>query len=261
MIEVIGISKAYGTSHSLYMVLDNVSFTVPDRATVAIIGKSGSGKSSLIHAMSGLARPELGKVFIDGQDILSMSPRQIDQFRLRTMGFIFQSFFVQTGQTCAKNVSLPLEIMGVSRRQRGPLIDEALKAVGLFDKKFVRARDLSGGQKQRLAIARAIVTKPRILFADEPTGNLDTLTGESIEKLLFWCNRIYGTTLIIVTHDPELAKKCDIQITITNGKVQSITGRDGSIQQTTQNTMTKESFAKTVKEAWTTDDSDKAEDV
>jgi ABC-type lipoprotein export system ATPase subunit len=141
------------------------------------------------------------------------------------MGFIFQSFFVQTSQTCFENVSLPLEILGVPVEEREALVDEALKAVGLFDKKMVYAHDLSGGQKQRLAVARAIVNRPHILFADEPTGNLDSLTGKAIEDLLFWCNRMYKITLIIVTHDRDLAAKCDMQITIRDGKVASITDK------------------------------------
>lgn len=222
MIEVKGVSKTYGDKHNRFMVLDNVSFTIPDGASVAIVGKSGSGKSSLVHAMSGLARPELGEVIIDGHDILGFTRRQVDLFRLTQMGFIFQSFFVQTHQTCYENVSLPLEILGVAVHKRGPLIEEALNAVGLLDKKMVYARDLSGGQKQRLAVARAIVSRPKILFADEPTGNLDTITGEAIEKLLFWCNENYKMTLIIVTHDEELAEKCDLQIMIRDGKVASI---------------------------------------
>jgi len=211
------------------MVLDNVSFSIPEGASVAIVGKSGSGKSSLVHAMSGLSRPELGEVLIEGQDILELTPKEIDQFRLRMMGFIFQSFFVQTSQTCFENVSLPLEILGVPKAQREELVDEALKAVGLYDKKTVLAYHLSGGQKQRLAVARAIVNRPKILFADEPTGNLDSLTGRAIEKLLFWCNKMYHITLIIVTHDPELAAKCDMQIEIHDGKVATITNKGKSI--------------------------------
>ncbi len=222
MIEVKGIIKTYGMKHTRFMVLDNVSFQVPDGASVAIVGKSGSGKSSLVHTMSGLSRPELGQVLIDGEDILQLTQKEVDLFRLMTMGFIFQSFFVQTNQTCFDNVSLPLEILGVAASKRAALVDEALKAVGLFDKKMVQAHDLSGGQKQRLAIARAIVNRPRILFADEPTGNLDSLTGEAIENLLFWCNATYKMTLIIVTHDQELAEKCDMQIFIKDGKVDSI---------------------------------------
>jgi len=229
VIEVKGIIKTYGDQKNRFMVLDNVSFSIPDGASVAIVGKSGSGKSSLVHTMSGLSRPELGEVLIDGQNILDLPQKQIDRFRLKTMGFIFQSFFIQTNQTCRENVSLPMEILGVPLSDRERLVTEALAAVGLGDKIEVYARDLSGGQKQRLAIARAIVNRPRILFADEPTGNLDSLTGKAIENLLFWCNRMYKMTLIIVTHDEELAAQCDMQIMIRDGKVASITDRGRDI--------------------------------
>ncbi len=222
MIELKGVSKVYGDGRSQYMVLDNVSFTIPDSASVAIIGKSGSGKSSLVHVMSGLAAPDLGEIIINGRNIRTMKEKETDRFRLQTIGFVFQSFFVQNHQTCAKNVSLPLEIMGIRGRKREELIDEALRAVGLFEKKKVRAHYLSGGQKQRLAIARAIVGRPSIIFADEPTGNLDSTTGAAIEELLFWCNKNLRTTLVIVTHDRKFAEKCDMQIMISDGRVVEI---------------------------------------
>ncbi|HET6747524.1 MAG TPA: ABC transporter ATP-binding protein [Candidatus Saccharimonadales bacterium] len=222
MIEVRHITKTYGKKHNAFTALENVSFTIPDGASVAILGKSGSGKSTLMHAMSGLDRPEQGEVIVNGQDILKLSTKQIDAFRAHQMSFVFQSFFVQANETCAENVSLPLEIAGVSDRERAKKINAALEAVELLDKKKSRARDLSGGQKQRLAIARAIVNDPQILFADEPTGNLDTITGSVIENLLFDYNKTKGITLIIVTHDPELAGKCDMRIHIKDGKIESI---------------------------------------
>lgn len=230
------------------MALDNVSFTIPDGASVAIVGKSGSGKSNLIHVMSGLTRPEFGEIIINGHDILKIPQKSVDHFRLKAMGFIFQSFFVQNAQTCAKNVSLPLEILGIPRGKREPLINETLGAVGLLDKKNIKAVNLSGGQKQRLAIARAIVNRPRFLFADEPTGNLDSNTGKGIEELLFWCNQVTKATLIIVTHDQDLAAKCDMQVTISDGKVASITQKGQSVPIPTQATITKENFAGLVQE-------------
>ena len=140
------------------------------------------------------------------------------------MSFIFQSFFVQAKESCYDNVSLPLEIADVSSSRRRKLIDEALIAVELLDKKKSRARDLSGGQKQRLAVARAIVNSPKILFADEPTGNLDSITGAVIENLLFEYNKKNRVTLVVVTHDPDLAKRCDMQILIKDGKIAKILG-------------------------------------
>ncbi len=222
MIEVNQVTKTYGKKQNLFTALDNVTFSIPAGASVAIIGKSGSGKSTLMHVMSGLDRPQTGEVLVDGENILKLKPRKMDAFRAGTMSFIFQSFFVQGNETCYDNVSLPLEIAGVSLGKRKIRIAQALKAVELSDKMNSKAKDLSGGQKQRLAIARAIASQPKILFADEPTGNLDSKTGEVVEKLLFGYNKKNGVTLIVVTHDTDLAAKCDMQIHIKDGRISSI---------------------------------------
>lgn len=227
MIEVKQVTKTYGKKQNAFMALNNVSFTIPDGASVAILGKSGSGKSTLMHAMSGLDRPEKGQVIIDGEDILKLKPKAVDIFRARKIGFIFQSFFVQANESVINNVSLPLEIARVSRKERKARIEAALEAVDILDKKNNKARNLSGGQKQRLAVARAIVNTPRIIFADEPTGNLDSATGQKVEDLLFSYNKKNGVTLIIVTHDAELAGKCDIQINIKDGTIDAI--RDNKV--------------------------------
>ncbi len=224
MIEIKAVSKTYGKKKNIFKALDDVSFTIPDGASVAIVGKSGSGKSTLMHVMSGLDTPETGKIVIDEENILEFKQKEVDTFRSQTMAFIFQSFFVEGNESCYNNVSLPLEIARVPVKDREAKIERALEAVELLDKKKSRARDLSGGQKQRLAIARAIVNDPKILFADEPTGNLDSVTGDTIESLLFEYNKKNGTTLIIVTHDIDLAKKCDMQIYIKDGAIQKILG-------------------------------------
>jgi putative ABC transport system ATP-binding protein len=228
MIEVKHITKTYGKKQNAFKALDDGRFTIPEGASVAIIGKSGSGKSTLMHAMSGLDRPETGEIIIDGKDILKLKTKQIDGFRSHQMSFIFQSFFVQANESCYDNVSLPLEIAGVPVSKRRRKIEAALTAVELLEKKKSRARDLSGGQKQRLAIARAIVNNSKILFADEPTGNLDSVTGGVIEDLLFTYNKSRGVTLIIVTHDADLASRCDMQINIKDGKIESITDNKGA---------------------------------
>jgi len=222
VIEVRDLTKTYGKKNNKFVALDDVSFEIPSGATVAIVGKSGSGKSTLMHAISGLDRPETGEVIIDGEDILKLKKKAVDTFRATKMSFIFQSFFVQANETCYDNVSLPLEIARVPKKDRKRRVTEALEAVELGDKIKSKARNLSGGQKQRLAIARAIVNKPKILFADEPTGNLDSTTGDVIEKLLFDYNKKQGTTLIIVTHDHELAEKCDLRVYIRDGKITEI---------------------------------------
>lgn len=224
MIEIRNVTKTYGKKQSTFVALSDVSFVIPDGASVAIIGKSGSGKSTLMHAMSGLDRPEKGEVIIDGIDILKLKPKAVDKFRSAKIGFIFQAFFVQANESSFENVALPLEVGDLSAKVRKKRVLAALRVVGLSDKEKQKARNLSGGQKQRLAIARAIVNNPRIIFADEPTGNLDTVTGATIEKLLFGLNKQGGSTLVVVTHDEDLAAKCDMRIYIKDGKVSKITG-------------------------------------
>ena len=222
MIEVKNVTKTYGKKHNVFTALDDVSLQVPEGASVAILGKSGSGKSTLMHAMSGLDRPEAGQVLIDGKDILRLKQKEVDKFRAEKIGFIFQSFFVQGNESVYDNVSLPLEIAGLPIGKRKARVQAALEAVELADKIKNKAKDLSGGQKQRLAVARAIANEPNIIFADEPTGNLDSLTGEKVEDMLFGYNKDKGVTLIIVTHDPELAAKCDMLVSIKDGKIESI---------------------------------------
>ena len=221
MIEVKNITKIYGKKKNAFTALDRVSLNIEEGSSVAVLGKSGSGKSTLMHAISGLDKPQKGKVLIDGEDILRLKPRATDKFRAQEMGFIFQSFFVEGGESCYDNVSLALETAGVARIGRKKRIIEALEAVGLGDKIKSRAKDLSGGQKQRLAIARAIVGRPQILFADEPTGNLDSATSKVIEDLLFNYCKENNATLIIVTHDEDLAQKCQRVIHIKDGKIES----------------------------------------
>ena len=221
MIEVKNITKIYGKKKNAFTALDDVSLNIEEGSSVAILGKSGSGKSTLMHAISGLDKPQKGKVLIDGEDILRLKSRATDKFRAQKMGFIFQSFFVEGGESCYDNVSLALETAGVARIGRKKRIIEALEAVDLGDKIKSRAKDLSGGQKQRLAIARAIVGRPQILFADEPTGNLDSATSKVIEDLLFNYCKENNATLIIVTHDEDLAQKCQRVIHIKDGKIES----------------------------------------
>ena len=220
MIELNNVTKIYGKKKNQFVALNDVSLKIPTGVSVAILGKSGSGKSTLIHAISGLDRPQQGRVIIDGQDILQLKQKQVDEFRAKKIGFIFQSFFVQGNESVEDNVSLPLEVAQMPQKMREAKINEALMAVDLYEKRKSRAKDLSGGQKQRLAIARAIVGDPQIIFADEPTGNLDSETGAKIEELLFNYNKQKGATLIVVTHDDDLAKKCDYQIRIKDGQIE-----------------------------------------
>lgn len=220
MIEVKNVTKIYNKKNA-FTALDNINLTISSNTSVAILGKSGSGKSTLMHVISGLDKPQKGQVLVDGEDILRLKPRATDRFRASKMAFIFQSFFVEGGESCYNNVSLSLETAGVPVRKRKKLIEQALQSVDLGDKIKSRAKDLSGGQKQRLAIARAIVGEPEILFADEPTGNLDSVTSKVIEDLLFDYQKKNRATLIIVTHDEELASRCNTVINIKDGKIVS----------------------------------------
>lgn len=228
MIQLKNVRKVYGKKEQEFIALDDVSLTIESGASVAIVGKSGSGKSTLMHVMSGLDRASSGTIEIDEQDISLLKNKQLDNFRSEKIGFIFQSFFVQANETCAQNVSLPLEIERLGMRERKEKVAHALEVVGLSDKASQKAGNLSGGQKQRLAIARAIVNSPSVIFADEPTGNLDSQTGEQVEKLLFGLNKDSGATLIVVTHDEDLAKQCDRQIVLKDGKVVSDSANKGA---------------------------------
>lgn len=223
MIQVKQLSKSYGRKVR-FSALNDVNLEIARGSAAAIVGKSGSGKSTLMHLMSGLDNADSGEVIINGQNILTLKSKAIDEFRAQMIGFIFQAFFVQANETCYDNVSLPLEITRVPRRLRREKIMAALESVELADKIDQKAGNLSGGQKQRLAIARAIVNQPQIIFADEPTGNLDSATGKTIEDLLFSLNKDRGVTLIIVTHDTDLAARCDQRIFLKDGKVVNIEG-------------------------------------
>ena len=221
MIEVRNITKTYGKKQNAFTALDGVSLRIEEGSSVAILGKSGSGKSTLMHVMSGLDRADEGEVIVDGENILKLKQKAVDRFRAEKIGFIFQSYFVQGNESVYDNVSMPLEIANMPRGKRKARVEAALKAVELDEKVTNKAKNLSGGQKQRLAIARAIANEPSIIFADEPTGNLDSVTGAKVEDLLFGYNRNKGVTLIIVTHDPDLAEKCDMIVHVKDGRIES----------------------------------------
>lgn len=222
MVELKSVGKVYGKKQNIFVALKDVSFKIPDGETVAIVGKSGSGKSTLMHIIGGLDHPTTGVVKVNGQVLGDLNRVAMDKFRASDLGFVFQSFFIEGNQSCYQNVVLPLEITEVAQRQRRHMVEEALNQVELSDKINVKAGNLSGGQKQRLAIARAIVTKPKLIMADEPTGNLDSATGEKVINILFNLNKTLGATLIIVTHDDDLAARCNMKITMKDGAVVSV---------------------------------------
>lgn len=219
LIEAKNLVKVYRDGNTYFKALNNVSFEIEKGESVAIIGKSGSGKSTLMHLLAALDKPNEGEILINGQNIAKMKKRDLNKLRNRTFGFVFQQFFMNPKDTVLQNVILPLKIGGVSSRKRKEIALKALEAVELTDKAKNKASNLSGGQKQRVCVARAIVNSPEIIFADEPTGNLDSKTSKKIEDLLFGLNKDNGITLIIVTHDEALAQKCDRQIRIQDGQI------------------------------------------
>lgn len=213
------LTRSYGRGQARFDALKGVSLEVLRGESLAVVGKSGSGKSTLMHLLALLDRPSTGMVEVDGRDVARASAAEVNRLRNRRFGFVFQQFFLTAGQTVLENVSLPLVIAGVPARERTRRALAALDALGLADKARNRANDLSGGQKQRVVIARALVNEPDVIFADEPTGNLDTATGGQVEEILFGLQRDRGLTLVVVTHDEDLAARCDRRITIADGVI------------------------------------------
>ncbi len=219
VIEVKNLGKIYGRRSTSFEALKNINIDIKQGESVAIVGKSGSGKSTLMHLLALLDRPTSGEIFIGGKNSTHLKTRELNRLRNRHFGFVFQQFFMNPQDTVLDNVILPLKIAKISRKERKKRAEAALKTVGLEDRMKFKANDLSGGQKQRVCIARAIVNNPSVIFADEPTGNLDSQTGAKIIDLLFKMNRERGATLIIVTHDEDLANLCDRQIRIVDGQL------------------------------------------
>ena len=213
------LKKVYGKRDTKFEALRGLDLEINAGESVAIVGKSGSGKSTLMHLLALLDKPTSGEITLNGRNTSKLKNRKLNRLRNKEFGFVFQSFFMNANDSVLNNVILPLKIAGISRRERKRRAMEALKVVELDDKAKNKAKDLSGGQKQRVCIARAIVNNPKVIFADEPTGNLDSATGDKIEKLLFDLNKEKGITLIIVTHDEELAAKCKRQIRIADGEI------------------------------------------
>lgn len=219
VLETRHLSKWYGKGDSRFRALDDVSLRIRRGESLAIVGKSGSGKSTLMHLLALLDTPDAGELLVDGKDARTLSRRAVNRLRNRQFGFVFQQFFLTPGSSVLENVVLPLKIAGVSSRERRRRGMDALARFELADKAKNRATDLSGGQKQRVVLTRALVGQPDVIFADEPTGNLDSATGAIVEDELFALNRDGGITLVIVTHDEDLAGRCDRQVYLRDGRL------------------------------------------
>jgi putative ABC transport system ATP-binding protein len=219
VLSVRNLTKHYGSGSSRFDALTGVTVDIADGESIAIVGKSGSGKSTLMHILAMLDAPSSGDLAVDGIDASTLKGSRLNALRNRTFGFVFQQFFLTPNTTVLDNVMLPLKIARVPSRERTTRAMAALEKLELADKSRSKATDLSGGQKQRVVIARALVNNPRIIFADEPTGNLDSATGAVVEDLLFELNRSQGITLVIVTHDEELAARASGRIYLKDGLV------------------------------------------
>jgi putative ABC transport system ATP-binding protein len=217
MIETKNLVKSVETSEGMLTILDDISIRFEAGETVAIVGASGSGKSTLLGLMAGLDGSSSGEIILDGHELSSLDEEQRAVLRGQLVGFVFQSFQLLPSLTALENVMLPIELKGDSEAKAKAI--RLLERVELSERWHHYPNQLSGGEQQRVAIARAFATEARILFADEPTGNLDTATGAKIVDLIFELNQAFSTTLILVTHDDRLASRCDRQVRLVAGKV------------------------------------------
>jgi putative ABC transport system ATP-binding protein len=219
VLQAIGLTKQVKSPEGTLVILSDVTIDIPAGQTAAIIGASGAGKSTLLALLAGLDEPSSGKVLLNGVELTALSEDGRAAARAQHVGFVFQSFHLVPSLTALENVMLPMELAGSNNARAAAR--EVLEKVGLAAREGHYPRQLSGGEQQRVAIARAFVTRPAILFADEPTGNLDAATGERIIQLLFELNRATNTTLVLVTHDQAIANRCERVIRLSAGEVVS----------------------------------------
>jgi len=217
MIKVLNLKKSYGHAGARVEVLKGVDLEIQEGETVALVGKSGSGKSTLLSLMAGLDRPDHGEIYVHGKNLNQLSEKELTLFRAQNMGIVFQQFHLISTLTAFENVSLPLMIL--QRSEAEQKARQLINEVGLSHRSDHLPSQLSGGEGQRVALARALSSGPSILFADEPSGNLDEETGERVMDLMFELVKKTKTTLILVTHDKELAKRCSRIVTLEHGSL------------------------------------------
>lgn len=219
IIQIEHLFKEYKLGKQRISVIDDVNLNILEGEFVAIVGASGSGKSTLLHLLGGLDKPSQGKVIIDNQDINKLSDSRLSKFRNQVIGFIFQSFYLQPFLTLRQNIEVASMPARINKKERRQKIDDLAKQVDLYDRLKHRPRELSGGQIQRAAIIRALLNNPKIILADEPTGNLDSKNGQDVIRLFKDICSQYKTTVVIATHDQEIASQADRIFTIKDGKI------------------------------------------
>ncbi len=226
MIEVEGLRKVYRMGREKIIALDDINLTINKGEICCLFGTSGSGKSTLLNMLAGLEKPTKGHIQMKGAAIEKLNEAQLASFRQKYVGFVFQSYNLIPSLTALENVTLPLIFQGMPKRRREKLAKEMLEAVGLKGRLHHKPKEMSGGQQQRVSIARAFVNKPNILFADEPTGNLDTHTTIEVMEMITSIAKQYNQTLIIVSHDPEIADYATKIITLIDGNIQKVEIRE-----------------------------------
>ena len=217
ILKVENLTKTYGSGENLVNAVDDVSFSVEKGEFVAIVGASGSGKSTLLHLIGGVDRPTSGKIFVDGNDISKMNDDKLAVFRRRQVGIVYQFYNLIPILTVEENITLPCDLdgRGVDRERLETILD----SFGLRARRKHLPNQLSGGQQQRTSIARALINNPSLVLADEPTGNLDSKSSEEVMSMLKMCNQSYGQTVIMITHNLDIAKQADRIITVSDGKI------------------------------------------
>lgn len=217
LLKIENLCKTYGKGENEVKALDNVSFTVPKGQMAAVVGPSGSGKSTLLHILGGVDRPTSGKVYLDGQDVFAQNAKNLAIFRRRQVGLIYQFYNLIPVLNAEENITLPLIMDG--RKPDAKQLERLLEMLGIKERRLHLPSQLSGGQQQRVSIGRALFTSPGVILADEPTGNLDSKSSAEIIELLRQSNRELNQTMLIITHDENIALKCDRIITISDGKI------------------------------------------